>query len=81
MLSDEIIDGGSRVDDAVFATEFAKAGMDFISLCAEESLMMPNSPRWGGPLIPIPEEVATNACRNIYLISRGPTNATLNPQR
>ena len=33
MLSDEIIDGGSRVDDAVFfATEFAKAGMDFISL-------------------------------------------------
>ncbi len=33
MLSDEIVDGGSRVDDAVFfATEFAKAGMDFISL-------------------------------------------------
>ena len=33
MLSDEIIDGGSRVDDAVFfATEFVKAGMDFISL-------------------------------------------------
>ena len=33
MLSDEIIDGGSRVDDAVFfATEFAKAGMDFVSL-------------------------------------------------
>ena len=33
MLSDEIIDGGSRVDDAVFfATEFARAGMDFISL-------------------------------------------------
>lgn len=33
MLSDEIIDGGSRVDDAIyFAIEFAKAGMDFISL-------------------------------------------------
>lgn len=33
MLSDEIIDGGSRLDDAMFfATEFAKAGMDFISL-------------------------------------------------
>lgn len=33
MLSDEIIDGGSRVDDAIFfASEFAKAGMDFISL-------------------------------------------------
>ncbi len=33
MLSDEIIDGGSKVEDATFfATEFARAGMDFISL-------------------------------------------------
>ena len=32
-LSDECIDGGSNVDDAVyFATEFARAGMDFLSL-------------------------------------------------
>ncbi|MCA2978756.1 MAG: NADH:flavin oxidoreductase [Myxococcaceae bacterium] len=32
-LTDEIIDGGSRVDDAAFfATRFAEAGMDFLSL-------------------------------------------------
>jgi 2,4-dienoyl-CoA reductase-like NADH-dependent reductase (Old Yellow Enzyme family) len=32
-LSDEIIEGGSRVDDAAyFATCFARAGMDFLSL-------------------------------------------------
>lgn len=32
-LADEIIDGGNRVDDAAyFGVEFAKAGMDFLSL-------------------------------------------------
>ncbi len=32
-LTDEIIEGGSRVSDAAFfATEFARAGMDFLSL-------------------------------------------------
>jgi 2,4-dienoyl-CoA reductase-like NADH-dependent reductase (Old Yellow Enzyme family) len=32
-LSDEVIDGGNRLDDAVwFGVEFAKAGVDFLSL-------------------------------------------------
>jgi 2,4-dienoyl-CoA reductase-like NADH-dependent reductase (Old Yellow Enzyme family) len=32
-LADEVIEGGSRVDDAAyFATRFAEAGMDFVSL-------------------------------------------------
>lgn len=52
-LSDEIIDGGSGLEDAVFfATEFAKAGMDFLSLSRGGKFDDAKQPRVGSTAYP-----------------------------
>lgn len=53
MLADEIIEGGSRVDDAAFfAVEFARAGMDFVSLSRGGKFEDAKQPRVGHSAYP-----------------------------
>lgn len=53
MLADEIIDGGSRLPDAVhFAEAFAGAGMDFISLSRGGKFDDAKQPRPGNAIYP-----------------------------
>lgn len=53
MLADEIIDGGSRLPDAVhFAEAFAAAGMDFISLSRGGKFDDAKQPRPGSAIYP-----------------------------
>ncbi len=53
MLADEIIDGGSRLPDAVhFAKAFAAAGMDFISLSRGGKFDDAKQPRPGNAIYP-----------------------------
>lgn len=53
MLCDEIVDGGSGVDDASwFATRFAEAGMDFISLSTGGKFEDAKQPRVGEAAYP-----------------------------
>ena len=53
MLTDEIIDGGSRVGDAIsFATAFSGAGMDFISLSRGGKFDDARQPRIGKAVYP-----------------------------
>ena len=52
-LADEIIDGGSRADDAAyFGVEFAKAGMDFLSLSRGGKFEDAQQPRVGAAAYP-----------------------------
>lgn len=52
-LADEIIDGGSNVDDAAFfAVEFARAGMDFVSLSRGGKFEDAKQPRVGHAAYP-----------------------------
>lgn len=52
-LSDEIIDGGSRLDDAAyFGTEFAAAGMDFLSLSRGGKFEDAKQPKVGRAIYP-----------------------------
>ena len=52
-LSDEIIDGGSRVDDAIaYGVEFARAGMDFLSLSRGGKFEDAKEPRVGWAVYP-----------------------------
>jgi len=53
MLADEVVDGGSRVTDAAgYAVEFARAGMDFISLSKGGKFEDARPPRVGEAAYP-----------------------------
>ncbi len=53
MLGDEVIDGGSRIDDAVFyAVRFAGAGADFISMSKGGKFEDAKQPRIGEAVYP-----------------------------
>ena len=64
-LVDDVIEGGNRVQDAqFFGIEFARAGMDFLSLSkGGKSSRTQSSPRLGRPSTPIQDRAVTSACR------------------
>lgn len=52
-LADEVIDGGSRIEDAVYyAQEFARAGMDFLSLSKGGKFEDAKQPKVGAAAYP-----------------------------
>ena len=69
-LADEVIEGGSRVDDAAFyAVEFARAGFDFLSLSKAASLKMRISPKLVRRFTRTRAAAVTNACRRCCRMS------------
>lgn len=72
-LSDEIIDGGSRIDDAVyFGVEFARAGMNFISISRGGKFEDAKQPRIGEAAYPYTGESGHECMPTVHCDERGP---------
>lgn len=73
MLGDEVIDGGSRVDDAVFyATEFARAGMDFVSVSKGGKFEDAKQPKVGEAAYPYTGPSGHECMPTVRSDARGP---------
>jgi 2,4-dienoyl-CoA reductase-like NADH-dependent reductase (Old Yellow Enzyme family) len=73
MLTDEIIAGGSRVDDATFfATSLARAGMDFISLSRGGKFEDARQPRVGKAIYPYTGPSGAECMPTIRIDETGP---------
>ncbi len=73
MLSDEIIEGGSDVEDASdFATRFAEAGMDFISLSTGGKFEDARAPKVGEAAYPYTGESGFECMPTAIADRRGP---------
>ena len=63
-LADEVIAGGSRIDDAIYyAKEFAAAGFDFLSLSKGGKFEDAQQPKVGRPSILTRAKADMSACR------------------
>ncbi len=72
-LSDEVIAGGSRVEDAAYyATRFAEAGMDFLSLSKGGKFDDAKIPRVGHAVYPYTGPSGHECMPTIYSDERGP---------
>jgi 2,4-dienoyl-CoA reductase-like NADH-dependent reductase (Old Yellow Enzyme family) len=80
MLADECIAGGTRVDDAAwFASEFARAGMDFVSLSRGGKFEDALQPRVGEAAYPYTGPSGYE-CMPAYISdARGPFGRNLGP--
>lgn len=73
MLSDEIIDGGTRLDDSVaFATAFARAGMDFISLSRGGKFEDAKQPAVGDAAYPYTGQSGWECMPTVFADPQGP---------
>ena len=73
MLGDEVIDGGSKIDDAVFFAEaFSKAGMDFISISKGGKFEDAKEPKVGQAVYPYTGQSGYECMPTIYSDERGP---------
>jgi 2,4-dienoyl-CoA reductase-like NADH-dependent reductase (Old Yellow Enzyme family) len=73
MLCDEIVAGGSRVDDAAyFATRFARAGMDYVSLSTGGKFEDAAQPRIGEAAYPYTGESGWECMPTAIGDARGP---------
>jgi 2,4-dienoyl-CoA reductase-like NADH-dependent reductase (Old Yellow Enzyme family) len=73
MLCDEIIDGGSHAaDTAYFATEFARAGMDFVSLSTGGKFEDAKQPRVGEAAYPYTGRSGWECMPTTIADARGP---------
>lgn len=73
LLSDEIIDGGSRVDDAIhFGVAFARAGMDFLSLSTGGKFEDSEQPRVGEAAYPYTGQSGHECMPTALSDARGP---------
>jgi len=73
MLVDEIIEGGSRTEDAIaFAVRFAEAGMDFVSLSTGGKFEDAAPPKVGEAAYPYTGESGYECMPTIYSDARGP---------
>ena len=67
-LADEVIAGGSRIDDAIYyAKEFAAAGFDFLSLSKGGKFEDAQQPKVGRPSILTRAKADMSACRQCSL--------------
>ena len=72
-LADEIIDGGSSVDDAVyFGVEFARAGFDFLSLSRGGKFEDAKQPRVGAAAYPYTGRSGWECMPTVIGDARGP---------
>jgi len=79
-LSDECIDGGNTVDDAVyFGTEFARAGMDFISLSRGGKFDDAKQPKVGDAAYPYTGRSGYECMPSYYSDAQGPFGRNLAP--
>ena len=73
LLSDEIIEGGSRVDDAIhFGVAFARAGMDFLSLSTGGKFEDSEQPRVGEAAYPYTGQSGHECMPTALSDARGP---------
>lgn len=72
-LSDEIFAGGNRLDDAVyFGVEFAKAGMDFLSISRGGKFEDAKQPRVGEAAYPYTGESGLECMPTVHIGAPGP---------
>jgi 2,4-dienoyl-CoA reductase-like NADH-dependent reductase (Old Yellow Enzyme family) len=77
-LADECIDGGNDVDDAVyFGREFARAGMDFISLSRGGKFDDAKQPKVGGASYPYTGRSGYECMPSYYSDAQGPFGRNL----
>jgi dimethylglycine catabolism A len=80
LLSEECIDGGSTVDDAVyFACQFAGAGMDFLSLSRGGKFEDAKQPKVGEAAYPYTGPSGYECMPSYYSDARGPFGRNLQP--
>ncbi len=79
-LADECIDGGSDVGDAVyFGREFARAGMDFLSLSRGGKFDDAKQPKVGGASYPYTGRSGYECMPSYYSDAQGPFGRNLAP--
>jgi len=79
-LSDECIEGGSDVDDAVyFAAQFAKAGMDFLSVSRGGKFDDAKQPNVGGAVYPYTGPSGYECMPSFISDERGPFGRNAEP--
>ena len=81
-LSDECIEGGSTVDDAVFfGTEFARAGMDFLSLSRGGKFEDAKQPKVGWSAYPYTGPSGWECMPTVLADEQGPFGRNVEPAR
>lgn len=81
MLCDEIIEGGSRVEDAAFfATELSRAGMDFISLSTGGKFEDAKQPKVGEAAYPYTGQSGYECMPTAISDARGPFSRQVDKQ-
>ncbi|MDB6090544.1 MAG: oxidase [Gammaproteobacteria bacterium] len=79
-LADECIDGGTDVDDAIyFGCEFARAGMDFLSLSRGGKFDDAKQPKVGGASYPYTGRSGYECMPSYYSDAHGPFGRNLEP--
>jgi dimethylglycine catabolism A len=79
-LSDECIDGGNTVDDAIyFGQAFARAGMDFLSLSRGGKFDDAKQPKVGAAAYPYTGQSGYECMPSYYSDARGPFGRNLEP--
>ena len=82
MLCEEVIKGGSTIDDATyFATKFARAGMDFISLSRGGKFEDAKQPRIGHAVYPYTGPSGHECMPTVYSDQKGPFGRQLDLAR
>ena len=77
-LADEVIDGGSRIEDAVdYAVRFARAGMDFLSISKGGKFDDAKQPRVGDAVYPYTGPSGHECMPTVWSDSRGPFGRNL----
>jgi 2,4-dienoyl-CoA reductase-like NADH-dependent reductase (Old Yellow Enzyme family) len=78
ILSDEVIDGGSRVDDASFyAVELARAGIDFVSISKGGKFEDAKQPRVGEAVYPYTGRSGLECMPTVKYAPEGPFGRNL----
>ncbi|MEM7517316.1 MAG: NADH:flavin oxidoreductase, partial [Planctomycetota bacterium] len=78
MLGDEVIEGGTRVGDAAFyAEEFARAGMDFISISKGGKFEDAKQPKVGDAIYPYTGESGHECMPTVRIDDPGPFGRNL----
>ncbi len=77
-LGDEVIEGGSRVDDAVyFGTEFARAGFDYLSISKGGKFEDAKQPKVGHAVYPYTGRSGYECMPTVISDARGPFGRSL----
>jgi 2,4-dienoyl-CoA reductase-like NADH-dependent reductase (Old Yellow Enzyme family) len=77
-LGDEVIEGGSRVEDAAFyATEFARAGLDFLSVSKGGKFEDAKQPKVGQAVYPYTGRSGYECMPTVISDARGPFGRNL----